>query len=285
MSDKEIKQRLYLALLIAVVVFAYGNTLWNAFTMDDTLYIHRNASVTTPSVRELFTPNKVSSVFRPLTFATLAIDWFIGHGHPLGYHLVNFLLHAGVVCLLYFLLRRLLVSRPDANIVALAAALLFAVHPIHTEAVTSIVGRAELLAAGFLVAAWIFHLQDREALALSCFVFALFSKESAVVLLPLVFVGDYALGEVKPYSRYLKTGAVTLVFLGVLWKLHGGHLAIATTSKLDNPLAKIPADWRILNALHVVWKYLGLQIYPARLSCDYSFNAIPVYFDLGHTLP
>lgn len=47
----------------------------------------------------------------------------------------------------------------------------------------------------------------------------------------------------------------------------------------------VPALWRVLNAFHVAWKYVDLQFYPATLSCDYSFNQIPVYFDLRHTLP
>jgi Tfp pilus assembly protein PilF len=46
---------------------------------------------------------------------------------------------------------------------------------------------------------------------------------------------------------------------------------------LDNPLVELSTPWRILNALRVAWKYVALQIYPVKLSCDYSFNAIPVY--------
>jgi protein O-mannosyl-transferase len=281
----KIKERFYLGTLIAAVVLVYGNSLWNGFTMDDGLYLFQNPQVTTPTLRGMFAPNHYSKVFRPLTFATFALDWLVGHGRSLGFHLMNLLLHAGVVCLLYFVLRRLLASSAHGRFVAFGAALLFAVHPIHTEAVSSIVGRAELLAAGFLLAAWLLHMWDRHVSAVICFVAALLSKESAVVFLPLVLVGDYAQGKLKPYLRYAGITLVTLAYLPLLWKLQGGRFGTGAISKMDNPLASMPAVWRIANALHVGWKYLALQIYPAKLSCDYSFNQIPVYLDVRHTMP
>jgi Tfp pilus assembly protein PilF len=165
------------------------------------------------------------------------------------------------------------------------AALLFAVHPVHTEAVASAVGRAELLAAGFLLAAWIFHLRDRRIMSVLCFVLALLSKESAVAFFPLVVIGDYATKKWKPRVRYAIVAGITALYLGALWKIQGGRFGQANISFLDNPLASLPAGWRILNALRVAWKYAGLHVYPAALSCDYSFNEIPIYRDLLHTLP
>src|SRR6266478_5681590 len=284
--DEKVKERLFIGLLLAIVVFAYGNSLVNAFTMDDIrLYVSQNPQVTHPSLKALFTPHEITNVFRPVTFGTFALDWKIGNGRPLAFHVVNLLLHAAVTLLFYLLLQTALQSLPHGKSVAFAAALLFAVHPIHTEAVASIVGRAELLAAGFLLAAWILHLRDREISALICFVLALLSKESAVVFLPLAAIGDYASGKWKPASRYLRIAGLTLLYLGVLWKVQGGHFGMADIQRLNNPLATIPTGWRILNALRVAWKYVGLQFYPATLSCDYSFNQIPVYLDWRHTLP
>lgn len=278
-------ERLRIALLLAVVLLVYGNTLRNEFTQDDGLYVFNNPQVTHTSLRQLFEPNKFSNVFRPVTFATLALNWKVSGAQPFAYHLVNILLHAGVTLLLYFLLLELLGSSPHAKSWALVAACLFAVHPLHTEAVASIVGRSELLAAGFLIAAWILHLQDREVPALICFLLALLSKESAAVFLPLVLVGDYARGKWKPNPRYLRIAGITLLYVGVLWKIQGGRFGQAGLNVADNPLATIPTGWRILNALRVAWKYVGLHFYPATLSSDYSFNQIPVYLDWRHTLP
>lgn len=280
-----VKGSLRIGMLIAVVALIYVNTLRNEFTMDDGIYVLRNPQVTQASLRQFFAPNKFSNVFRPVTFATLAFNWRLGGARPFGFHLFNLLLHAGATCVLFLLLEALLGASPPAKEVAFVAALIFAVHPLHTEAVASIAGRAELLAAGFVFAAWILHLDDRQIPAFGCFVLALLSKESAVVFLPLLLVGDYARGKWKPILRYALFAGVTLLYLGILWKVQGGRFGQPTISQLDNPLAVIPAQWRILNALRVAWKYAALHFYPAKLSCDYSFNTIPMYLDWRHTLP
>src|SRR5258708_28423309 len=242
------KETLRIGLLLAAVVLVYGNTMLNEFTMDDGLYVVNNPQVTDPSVRELFAPNEIGRVFRPFTFATLALNWAVNGARPFGFHLLNLMLHAAVTWLLYLLLQAVLGPSLQAKTSALVAALLFAVHPIHTEAVASVVGRAELLAAGFLLAAWMLHLRDREIAALICFLLALLSKESAAAFLALVLVGDYARGEWKPRLRYARIAGVTLLYVGLLWKIQAGHIGPANVSLLVNPLAVAPAGWRILNA-------------------------------------
>lgn len=156
------KERFFIGFLLTAVLLVYGNTLANQFTMDDGLYIEHNPQVTNPSINGLFLPNRFSNVFRPAAFATLALNWALGGGQPAGYHLFNVMLHASVTWLLYRLLQGILGDSPNGKAVSFVSAMLFAVHPIHTEAVASAVGRAELLAAALLLAAWIFHLPDRE---------------------------------------------------------------------------------------------------------------------------
>ena len=225
------RERTRIGLLFAAAALVYANALWDGFTLDDPLYITVNPQVTSLSLRGLFSLHKFAHVFRPLTFATFGLNWALAGARPFGFHLVNVLLHAAVTCLLYLLLRNILEpaspqGSSQGKTVAFVAALLFAVHPIHTEAVTSIVGRSELLAAGFLLAACLFHVNDREIPALLCFVLAVLSKESAVVFLPLVLVCDYARGRWKPVLRYVSIAGVTLIYLGVFWKLQGGRLAL-----------------------------------------------------------
>src|SRR5260370_5651911 len=279
------KRYLCIGLLLAVVALVYANTLRNQFTMDDGVYILRNSQVTDASLSGLFAPHKITDVFRPVTFASFALNWRLGGGRPFGFHFFNLILHAAATLLLFLLLERLLGSSPPARVMAFVAALVFAVHPLHTEAISSIAGRAEVLAAGFLFAAWILHLEDQQIPALICFVLALLSKESAVIFLPLLLVGDYARGKWKPWLRYAVLAGVTLVYLGLLWKIQGGRFGQVTISQLDNPLVVIPPHWRILNALRVAWKYAALHFYPAKLSCDYSFNTLPIYLDSRHSLP
>jgi Tfp pilus assembly protein PilF len=284
-ADDRKRERSYLALLFAVVAFVYGNTLVNGFTMDDLIYIVTNPQVTHPSFSGLFAAHKVSNVFRPLTFATFAFDWKLGGGIPLGFHVVNLILQGAVSCLVFLLLQMLFERSQHGRAVAIATALLFAVHPIHTEAVSSIVGRAELLGAGLLILGWILHLQDREIPALMCFALALLSKESAVVFLPLVMLGDYVKGTWKPKPRYFRMAGIILLYLAVLWNAQGGRFGPAYISVMDNPLVGLPVGPRILNALRIAWKYVGLQVYPATLSSDYSYNQIPLYAAARYTLP
>ncbi len=278
-------ERLRIALLLSVSILVYGNTLSNGFTLDDFLYIFDNPTVTNTSLAALFSATKAANVFRPVTFATLAFNWAAGGAHAWGYHLVNLLLHAAVTLLLYLVLKKLLEFVAQGETVAWVAALLFAVHPIHTEAVASIVGRSELLAVGFLLGAWLLHLQDRPIPALLCFVLALMAKESAVTLLPLAIAGDYARGKLKPLLRYGWIAGVGVLYMGVLWKMQGGRFGEKGISFIDNPLAYLPPGLRILNALRVAWKYVALHVYPATLSCDYSYNAILLYSNWRHTLP
>jgi tetratricopeptide (TPR) repeat protein len=276
-------ERMRVVLLLAVAMLVYGNTLLNSFTMDDELYIFRNPAVTSPSLKALFEATKFTNIFRPATFESFALNWAIGGAHPFGYHLFNLLLHAMVTLLLFLALRKLLEPAPRGALVAWVAALLFAVHPIHTEAVASIVGRSELLAVGFLLAAWLLHMYDRPILVLVCFLLALLSKESAVVFVPLVLAGDYARGMLKPLFRYASIAGTAAMYMALLWKVQGGRFGGKSVHWVDNPLAYLPASLRIPNALRIAWKYVGLQVYPSTLSCDYSYNAILLYVGWRHT--
>lgn len=272
-ANKELWRRM---LLVGAAVAVYANTLRNKFVYDDVYYILRNPAVTGGSLQALLRP-VMNNVFRPVTIGTFTLNWMAGGAHAFGFHLVNLLLHAAVVLLLYEVLKKLLEAVPQQEKIAFAAALLFAVHPIHTEAVASIVGRSELLAAGFLLAAWLLHLEERTLPALLCFLLALLSKESAVIFIPVVIVGDLLRGQWQARWRYMAVAALGMMYMGMFWTLEGGRWGEKTVGFLDNPLANLPTGLRILNALRIGWKYIGLQVYPATLSYDYSYNAIRLY--------
>lgn len=280
-----LSERTRMIALFAVSILVYANTLRNDFALDDFLYIFNNPAVTSPSLKLFFSATKDFNVFRPITFISLASNFAVGGSHAWGYHFVNLLLHAAVTVLLYILLKKLLENLIYGDTVAWVAALLFAVHPIHTEAVACIVNRSELLAAGFLFAAWLSHVQDWPISALLCFALAMQAKESAVVFVPLVVLGDYVRGRWKSLVRYVSVAAVAVLYLALLRNAQGGHFGEKGISGLDNPLAHLPPALRILNALRVAWKYIALQIYPATLSSDYSYNAITLYSDWRHLLP
>src|SRR6266699_7103662 len=140
MKDKH----LYLAVAACAVMVHIG-ALWNQFAMDDRLIVVFNPMVHSISgvwgafAAPYWPANLGGLVYRPLPIASYAIDtqlhsaaWF---------HAVNLVLHAGVAVAVTMLARRW-----ASATAAMAAGLIFAVHPVHVEVVASIVGRADLMA-------------------------------------------------------------------------------------------------------------------------------------------
>ena len=105
---------------------------------------------------------------RPLTYLTLWLNWMAGGSDPLGYHLLNLALHLGVVLLAYECFRKLLPERA-----ALAAAAIFAVHPLQAEAVDYVWGRAIVLATLLCLASLAAWLDGKPWLAVAWFAAAL----------------------------------------------------------------------------------------------------------------
>lgn len=235
-----------------------------------------------------------SALYRPLTTLTYLWNYVdFGNGaNAAGYHAVNFALHALNIALVYLL--GLIVFSETAPALALAA--LWALHPVLTESVTNVVGRADLLAAlgilagllfytraaattGWRSAAWICALAAASAIAI-------FSKESGVVLVGVMLAWDLAFAAKAGWRR--RTAAYAAVLLPVAWYFAVRAHVLAEVSSLliayaDNPLQGAGFLVSRLTAVKVLGKYLWLLFWPARLSADYSYNQIPLanFTDLG----
>ena len=278
-----------LAIVVTAATAPYLNGLAAGFAFDDGLVIRQNPVITGAFDLGaiLGPPHYPVNLYRPLTVLTYALNERIAPGNAALFHAVNLVLHAGATLLVFQLGLQLCRARS----VALIAAVLFGVHPIHTEAVTGIVGRAELLAAffGLLTLVWTISGADeqnrkagRDALALLAFTAAVFCKESALTVLPLI-----------PLSRAARRGGLW----PALWReLRSGHwlpflivsgLFLATRTyvigtltlpdrplPLDNVLAYTPAMVRIRTALAVLSDYASLLAMPVVLSADYSWRAV-----------
>src|SRR6266545_1616328 len=140
------------AVLIAACILTYANGLGGGFTYDDKAIVRDNPRIRSPgNVSQIFAtsyfggPRGAGTVYRPVLLLSYAVQWWIHGRQAVAFHAVNVLLHAGATLLLAALLLRIAI--PPAA--AFAGALLFAVAPIHVEAVTSLVGRGEVLAAVF----------------------------------------------------------------------------------------------------------------------------------------
>lgn len=146
MFQKE--QRYYILLLTVTVFIVYFNSLWGSFQFDD-----YNVIVDEPTVHSLFAWfSDLTHSIRPLLKFTYTLNWVSGLG-AIGFHLFNIVVHSINVILIYLLSCRLAnrysAINPYSEKIALFVALLFAVHPVQTEAVTYISGRSSSLMAVF----------------------------------------------------------------------------------------------------------------------------------------
>lgn len=175
---------------LVVVTFAvFGNGLVNGLVFDDQFHVLSN-----PLLRSLRNIPAILKDYRPLRDVTYAIDFAIWGDSPFGFHFTNLLLHAINVVLVFFLIKRL-TGKLEIGIIA---ALVFAVHPIQTDAVTYVSGRRDVLFAVFYIPAFMcylrFHENRRKKYIIFFFIFwllSLLSKEMAASLPALIFAWSF----------------------------------------------------------------------------------------------
>lgn len=222
------------------------------------------------------------ALYRPLTTASFALDWVVAGAAAVWAHAVNVVLHVVATCLVALLLLEFVPAGA-----ALCGAVIFAVHPVHVEAVANVAGRAELLAAVFFFGAClIWHRRDRyrdprasvvgtAALGAA----AVFSKESAVMLPAVLVLIDFAAGRwrgerssVRSYLRSWGAGLAACL-LGPLLYLVGRAAVIGLDAPaIPHPAAELvtgPGE-RFLTALQAWPEYARLLFFPRTLLIDYG---------------
>jgi tetratricopeptide (TPR) repeat protein len=282
----EVRTRRRAAVLIAALaILPYLNGLRGEFVFDDLHVIRDNSMVQSEPLIDLFTRPFQIYWYRPLTLLTYVANDRLGET-VVGYHVVNVVLHALVSLCVLVVGRTVLRS---AHLATFAAAI-FAVHPIHTEAVTSIVGRAELLAALFSLATVLVYARAVRAenapaigwhlLGAMSFSAGLLCKESAFTtlgLLPVIHWWTIGRSDVRRLATalapYLSIGAA---YLGVRYLVMGALSLPDPPAPIDNPLAYVSTGERVATALVILWEYVSQLAFPRYLSADYSFDAIPV---------
>jgi tetratricopeptide (TPR) repeat protein len=277
----------------ALVLLAYSNSFQSALVFDNSSVIGAD-----PRIREA-TPQNVASIltgrywyvnttaglYRPFTTFSYLLNYavFDNGPRPAGYHIVNLALHEVNVALVYAL--GVLVLGETAPALALAA--IWGLHPLLTESVTNIVGRADLLAALGVLAGLLCHVRGASAggrrrmawlagLAAAQTV-GLFSKESAAVLPGIMLLYDVTWRERAGWrERAPGYAAVALPFAAFFW-LRSGFDTRLLIDFSENPLVSAGFWTARLTAVEVIGKYLWLFLWPAHLSADYSYNAVPLY--------
>ena len=217
-----------LLLLAGAVAVVYLNSFRGVFQFDDYNVIVDNGGVHAWGAFLAGLPRGI----RPLLKLTYTLNWTSGLG-PFGFHLVNVALHAANAVMLFLLATR--IGAPSASrIAALLPALLFAVHPVQTEAVTYISGRSVSLMAFFYLGSLLAWLRGRERgnrflLYLASpflFLLAAASKEVALTLPFALVLCDAVRRERSGWKEALRAQAVhwgLLVALAVLFLAHAGY--------------------------------------------------------------
>ncbi len=257
-----------LALVMLVAVSYAPAVLWGGFVWDDVIITEA------PPIRDAaglwriwFSPDDLKQWeghYWPLLYTTFWLEHKLWGFAPLGYHLVNLLLHSAVVLLAWHLLVRLGVPG------AWFTAAVFAVHPLHTESVAWIIGRKDVLAALFALACALSYMrfvEDRYGVryfrALALFVAGLLSK-STIVTLPVAFVVWHWWKQERvtrvDWMRVLPFFAVGFFITVIDWWIYKGKEVIF----FDYSFLE-----RVVIAARVLWFYVTKLVWPVDLPVIY----------------
>ena len=274
------KKFLVLVIALAISFLIYGNGIRGGFVFDDTAVIEKRGDLKNfDNFFDLFvspyhqnTPQ--SGLYRPLTMASYALNYRIFGQSPASFHVINIVIHALNSFILFWLVNFLFKKRK----LAYFSFFLFLTHPIHTEAVTSIVGRAELLAFFWSFVATYFFIKKRRFLSAAAFLLALWSKESALMVLPIIFYIDWTQLGVKfraAISRLWVYIPALVIYLLFRWAALGKYVFKEDiTTVIENPLRFTSLFERVVTAFKVLFLYLEKLVWPIHLSADYSYNTI-----------
>lgn len=274
--------RILSILLISVfAIIAFLNSLDNTFVYDDVFTITNNYFIRDwGNFPALFTHEYFNSsgevTYRPVVTLSYFIDYSIWRLNPFGFHLANILLHVISAILIYTLLSRMVRDR----LVPFLTGILFATHPILTEAVNAVSYREDLLAAVFFLSSLVLFIQSAiqnpqskirnylYPLSLFSYLLALCSKEIAITLPLMIFILDwvfFGIERVKKNIIALYLGfilvSVFYLFLRFVW--------------LYNPLEKqllYPDNSFLVNLItmpKVIVSYIKLLFFPISFNADY----------------
>ena len=277
----------------AAAMLLSANSVLNDFAYDDRLVIIesdlvQDLSTLPEAVTSPYWPGELGrdmGLWRPVTTGLFGLQWALWGENPAAFHALNVLLHGAATALVVLLLAEL---APLA--LAFVAGLLFAVHPVHVEAVANVVGLAEVLSAVFYLSACLIVTRRRDDLGrvpgaaiVVLFALAFLTKESAVTLPGVLFLLDGA-------RRNSNVGGA-LAYLRRRWAIYASLVVVAgavlvgrqaVLGSIADPMAPLGADL-LTESVPRIWTvaatwphYFRLLFFPLDLSVDYSPAVIPI---------
>uniref|UniRef100_A0A146VID1 dolichyl-phosphate-mannose--protein mannosyltransferase n=1 Tax=Fundulus heteroclitus TaxID=8078 RepID=A0A146VID1_FUNHE len=312
------------AALSALCVLCYGNSLHGELVHDDVWAIVNNPDVRPgSSLRNIFSndfwgkrmaDNTSHKSYRPLCILTFKLNILLGGMTPLYFHIINVCLHCAVTCLLMYTCKRCVFEDPR---LAFVTALLFAVHPVHTEAVSGIVGRADVLACLLFLLTFHFYIRSVDewvsedsfpstvspgSLLISLFLgtCAMLVKETGITVFGVCLLYDALVlcrktlthrlsdSRLRDFPHFstpfikracLISGYVVIIMSVRLW-LMGGSMPLF--SEQDNPVSFSPhLLTRFLTYSYLLSFNAWLLLAPIMLCYDWQVGSIPLVESLG----
>ena len=276
------------------MVFAlYANVLPNPFVWDDNIFIVQNQFIRHwKNLPLLFksdffgkSPEEASfskgggGYYRPIVMVLYTLEYHLWGDHPFGYHLVSILLHLLNVFLVYRLLQRLFQNGK----VSFLGALLFASHPLHTEAISYLPSRGDLLGAFFCLTSLLLYRSHKQILrgsSLLLFAMALLSKESAVIFPALLLVMDLS----EPDGKGWKEKTASFPYMGFVFLYVAVRLFFFPFRA--NPWIEGDPGFflRTLSSGKVMLSYLALLLFPYPLHLERTAPFQTTFWDFGTLL-
>ncbi|NXF39166.1 TMTC3 protein, partial [Nyctibius bracteatus] len=311
MADVNLKEA---ALIVGVVAACYWNSLFCGFVFDDVSAILDNKDLhpSTP-LKNLFqndfwgTPmseERSHKSYRPLTVLTFRLNYLFSELNAVSYHFLNLIFHV-VVCVVFLKVCKLFLD----NRSSVVASFLFAVHPIHTEAVTGVVGRAELLSSIFFLAAFLSYTKSKgpdntivwTPIAVTVFLVAVATlcKEQGITVVGICCVYEVFIAQGYTLPMLLDTavqilrgkGSIPFSMLQTLLKLivlmfstlllvvvrvQVIQSQLPVFTRFDNPAAVSPSPARQLTFNYLLPVNAWLLLNPSELCCDWTMGTIPL---------
>ena len=286
-------------ILLVIGGAIYANSFKNEFLFDDLTHVVRNTAIRSfgniPSVfqHELtyFSGEEGGKFYRPFESITFMVDYFLWGLEPVGYHITNTLLHVAVCILLFFLMNSILKDAVLSSFISI----LYLVHPVHTEAVTYISGRADSISTFLLLLMiilqckyWISDKRQEKILYYSSiiilFIAALFTKESALIFPVLLMFFEYCFRKENSYtSLFNKRTYFYIPFFIVMgaWFLFKNSI-VSTEAMVEDVL---PFNMRLVLLPKQIFNYVRLSLFPTDLHMEYRFPFTDTIFKSGYFEP
>lgn len=294
-----------LALFIIAIVF-YIPTKDYGYVLDDTIVIVENSFVKQglAGIDDIFTTESFTGYFneqkdlvqgaryRPLSIASFAIEYAMYGLKPGVSHMINIFLY-GLCCILLFKVLCQLFPKIDSDkkgwfyVVPFAATLLYALHPLHIEAVANIKGRDEILAFLFAFLSMYLLLRNKaiSTSILVCsgvsFFLGLMAKETVITFLAIIPLSLYFFRK-KSLIDILKLcipiAVATLIYLIIRYAVIGYFLDSGKVidDVMNNPFAEMKGSERYATTFYTMLQYIKLNFFPHPLTHDYYPYQIPI---------